>query len=99
MSHPRDRHFDTNLTVFFVAELPWMRANEDDPQFAAWQAWAENRTETPPPADVWRKLDPGALALMRRALLPDPTRRLTLQAMIDHSWFTDKEDEHVRPRG
>lgn len=76
-----------------------MRASEEDPQFAAWQAWTEQRTEAPPPADVWRKLDRGALALMRRALLPDPARRLTLQAMLDHSWFTDDEDEHARPRG
>ncbi|CAH2107888.1 unnamed protein product [Euphydryas editha] len=86
------------LLAMLAGELPWMRASEEDRQFSEWGAWAAKRADTAAPAGVWRKLDKGALALMRRALHPDPARRLTLQATIEHRWFNDNEHEPARPR-
>lgn len=73
-----------------VTELPWERAAADDPRYAAWARGDAS-------AGPWRKLEPGALELMRRVLRGDPARRATLDELRDEPWSA--RDERLAVRG
>ncbi|KAH9642109.1 hypothetical protein HF086_007229 [Spodoptera exigua] len=77
-------------------ELPWERACPSDARFAAWSTWWEANYgdagaqpacgAAAPPSGPWRKLSGGALALLRRGLAPDPSRRAALAALRAAPW-------------
>ncbi|XP_022814414.1 serine/threonine-protein kinase Chk1-like [Spodoptera litura] len=76
------------LLAMLAGELPWERACPSDARFAAWSAWWEANCADagPPPAGPWRKLSGAALALVRRALAPDASRRAGLSALKAATW-------------
>ncbi|CAH0714048.1 unnamed protein product, partial [Brenthis ino] len=86
------------LLAMLAGELPWERASEDDPRYAAWHAWCAAPGTSSAPAGVWRKLGAGALALLRRALQPDASRRATLDMLLADRWLaqSDTKPDHQR---
>ncbi|OWR49255.1 Serine/threonine-protein kinase grp [Danaus plexippus plexippus] len=77
------------LLAMLAGELPWERAAADDPRYAAWARGDAS-------AGPWRKLEPGALELMRRVLRGDPARRATLDELRDEPWSARDERLAVR---
>ncbi|XP_041988417.1 serine/threonine-protein kinase Chk1 isoform X1 [Aricia agestis] len=77
------------LLAMLAGELPWERASSDDLRYASWCAWAEGGAG--PPCGIWKKLSPGALALLRCALRPEPARRAPLDQLIQHPWLGPHE--------
>ncbi|CAG9578052.1 unnamed protein product [Danaus chrysippus] len=67
-----------------VTELPWERAAADDPRYASWARGDSS-------AGPWRKLEPGALELMRRALVAAPARRANLEQLREEPWSARDE--------
>jgi serine/threonine-protein kinase Chk1 len=65
-------------------ELPW-----DQPSLGCkeYLAWKENKYTTLTP---WSKLDTLTLSLIRKILVPNPEKRLTLDKIQKHKWCLEK---------
>lgn len=87
-----------DLIICMFEELPWERACSSDARFAAWSAWWEAGAGAAPPGP-WRKLSAAALALVRRALAPDASRRAGLSALKAAAWARARlwPGESLRP--
>ncbi|KAL0880543.1 hypothetical protein ABMA27_001780 [Loxostege sticticalis] len=77
------------LLAMLAGELPWERAHATDARFAAWCACAAGAGALPAP---FRKLPPDALALLQRALQPQPEARPGLQRLLRMRWLAPKEE-------
>ncbi|XP_049868166.1 serine/threonine-protein kinase Chk1 [Pectinophora gossypiella] len=78
------------LLAMLVGELPWERATESEPRYAAWSAWAgAGEAAGPPPPGAWRRVAPAALRWLRRALQPAPERRARLADLLLDRWMHD----------
>lgn len=84
----------TRLQRGVYAELPWERAGEDEPRFAAWKAWVGGGSGAAP-VGAWRRLRPGALELVRRALQTEPARRAQLAELERETWLREPTKERV----
>ncbi|XP_032515254.2 LOW QUALITY PROTEIN: serine/threonine-protein kinase grp [Danaus plexippus] len=76
------------LLAMLAGELPWERARRRP---ALRCLGARDASAGP-----WRKLEPGALELMRRVLRGDPARRATLDELRDEPWSARDERLAVR---
>ncbi|KAJ8721758.1 hypothetical protein PYW07_002533 [Mythimna separata] len=80
------------LLAMLAGELPWERACESDARYAAWSAAGGGAA----PGGPWRKLSAAALALLRRALQPDATRRATLATLLELPWSREPAEVAAR---
>lgn len=70
----------TKIQIRF-AELPWDKPATDSNPYVKWKS--NDRWTTIMP---WRKVDTLALSLLRKILDPNPTKRVTLEAVVEHKW-------------
>ncbi|CAG9113595.1 unnamed protein product [Plutella xylostella] len=75
------------LVAMLAGELPWEKAHTACANYAAWLSGGGARP--------WGKLDTRALALVKRALQPEPTRRYTLDQLMRHPWTTASGADEV----
>jgi hypothetical protein len=77
----------------FIAELPWDQPTGDCKEYAAWKD-GKAVHQTP-----WSKLDPLALSLVRKILVPLPSGRLDIKQIRAHRWcnkYFDKLGKYIR---
>ena len=64
-------------------QLPWDKPTPDCPQYGAWKECQITRLP-------WTKIDTLALSLLRKLLMPIPSKRYTIAQIKNHQWFLKK---------
>lgn len=73
------------LVAMLTGELPWDQATPDQKDF---QIWKDQEYEKAP--RTWKRVDNLPLALLRKILLPHPSRRYTMSQIQNHIWCKKK---------
>ncbi|XP_048588544.1 serine/threonine-protein kinase Chk1 isoform X2 [Nematostella vectensis] len=68
------------LVAMLAGELPW---DEPSPRNREYLAWIENKINRTP----WVKIDPQPLALLKKILLANPSKRCTIPLIKADRWF------------
>ena len=71
------------LFVLLAGNTPW-----DVPEMGQYEFWDYVNSEGRPKDELWHKIPPDALSLVRGMLKVDPTERFTLDDVRKHPWFT-----------
>jgi len=71
------------LVTMLAGELPWDKPTPDCPQYGAWKECQITRLP-------WTKIDTLALSLLRKLLMPIPSKRYTIAQIKNHQWFLKK---------
>lgn len=69
----------------FVLELPWEMPSDDDEDYKLWKT-TDYANHSP-----WCKLDTLALSLVRKILIPTPSKRYDIQKIRSHHWFNQSK--------
>jgi len=81
------------LVAMLTGELPWDKPLQDQVEYMNWK---DNKYSV----DPWRKIDNLPLSLLRKVLMPHPSRRYKLDQIQNHIWvkkkFKDAENGLVR---
>ena len=84
------------LVAMLTGELPWDQATPDQHDF---QIWKDQEYEKAP--RTWKRVDNLPLALLRKILLPHPSRRYTMVQIQNHIWckkkFRDTDGKLLEP--
>ncbi|KAJ6647030.1 Serine/threonine-protein kinase grp, partial [Pseudolycoriella hygida] len=73
------------LVAMLSGDLPWDIPASDSAPYIKWKSndlWTA--------ALPWRKVDTLALSLLRKTLDPNPSKRLSLDAVVEHKWCNMK---------
>jgi len=62
-------------------ELPWEMPSGDDEDYKLWKT-TDYASHSP-----WCKLDTLALSLVRKILIPTPSKRYNISQIQSHNWF------------
>ncbi len=81
------------LFVLLVGNTPWDQPDERSYEF---QEYA--RTNGRPDDELWQKLPPATLSLLRGMMKIDPKTRFSLEEIRRHPWFTRK-NKYLSPDG
>ena len=71
------------LTAMLTGELPWDKPTSDE---APYNSWKDANYQRPP----WSKVDNVPLSLLRKVLMPVPSKRYTLTQIKNHVWLKKK---------
>ena len=71
------------LVAMLAGELPWDKPTPDCPHYAAWKECQITRLP-------WTKIDTLALSLLRKLLMPIPSKRYTISQIKNHQWCNKK---------
>lgn len=71
------------LVAMLTGELPWDKPTSDQPEYCNWKDGKYS-------ADPWRKIDNLPLSLLRKILMPLPSRRYKLEQILNHIWVKKK---------
>jgi len=93
------------LVAMLSGELPWSKPSTDSPRYVIWKS--NNHWTAMMP---WQKIDTLALSLLRKALDPNPSKRIKLDTLVQHKWcnlkFENSDyqrnqdcDDSTEPRG
>ena len=74
------------LVAMLTGELPWDKPTSDQPEYCNWKDGKYS-------ADPWRKIDNLPLSLLRKILMPLPSRRYKLEQILNHIWVKRKLKE------
>ena len=72
------------LVAMLRGELAWDRPTHDQHEYMLWKDMQHEKSR------IWRKIDNLVLSLLRKVLLPHPSRRYTLKQIKNHLWCTKK---------
>ncbi|KAM9299276.1 serine/threonine-protein kinase Chk1 [Gastrophryne carolinensis] len=70
------------LTAMLAGELPWDQPSDTCQEYCDWK-------ESKHYLNPWKKIDSAPLALLRKILLEDPSRRITIPDIKKDRWVTD----------
>ncbi|XP_015371287.1 PREDICTED: serine/threonine-protein kinase grp isoform X2 [Diuraphis noxia] len=70
------------LVSMLAGELPWEMPSVDDEDYKLWKT-TDYASHSP-----WCKLDTLALSLVRKILIPTPSKRYDISQIQSHQWFT-----------
>jgi len=83
------------LVAMLRGELAWDRPTADQPEFHLWKELQYEKSR------IWKKIDNLVLSLLRKVLLPHPSRRYTLTQIKNHIWckkkFRDADGKLLEP--
>ena len=65
------------LVAMLTGELPWDKPTSDQPEYNNWKDGKYN-------VDPWKKIDNLPLSLLRKVLMPLPSRRYKLDQIQNH---------------
>jgi len=71
------------LVAMLTGELPWDKPTSDQVEYNNWKDLKYS-------VDPWRKIDNLPLSLLRKVLMPLPSRRYKLEQVQNHIWFKKK---------
>jgi len=71
------------LTAMLTGELPWDKPTSDE---VPYNSWKDANYQRPP----WSKVDNVPLSLLRKVLMPVPSKRYTLTQIKNHVWLKKK---------
>ncbi|XP_023345296.1 serine/threonine-protein kinase grp [Eurytemora carolleeae] len=71
------------LVAMLTGELPWDKPTPDQKEYMNWK---DQRLELNP----WKKIDHLPLSLLRKVLMPHPSRRYKLEQIQNHVWSKKK---------
>ena len=71
------------LVAMLTGELPWDKPTSDQPEYNTWKDGKYN-------VDPWKKIDNLPLSLLRKVLMPLPSRRYKLDQIRNHIWVKKK---------
>jgi len=71
------------LVAMLTGELPWDKPSTDQVEYMNWK---DQKLDVNP----WRKIDNLPLSLLRKILMPSPSRRFTLAQIKNHVWVSKK---------
>ena len=74
------------LVAMLTGELPWDKPTSDQPEYCNWKDGKYS-------ADPWKKIDNLPLSLLRKILMPLPSRRYKLDQILNHIWVKKKLKE------
>jgi len=81
------------LVAMLTGELPWDKPTSDQIEYTNWKDGKYN-------SDPWKKIDNLSLSLLRKILMPIPSRRYKLDQIQNHIWvkkkFKDTDDGLTR---
>ncbi|KAG5675168.1 hypothetical protein PVAND_005093 [Polypedilum vanderplanki] len=80
------------LVTMLGGELPWDSPTNGDRQYLLWK---ENQATTLTP---WTKFDALSLSFLKKILVPNPEKRLTLEKMKQHKWCQNQGSTTGRSR-
>ncbi|XP_050539680.1 serine/threonine-protein kinase grp isoform X3 [Daktulosphaira vitifoliae] len=69
------------LVSMLAGELPWETPSDDEVEYKIWKT-TDYANHSP-----WCKLDTLALSLVRKILIPTPSRRYDISKICSHRWF------------
>lgn len=73
------------IYLFVFLELPWEMPSDDDEDYKLWKT-TDYANHSP-----WCKLDTLALSLVRKILIPTPSKRYDISKIRSHHWFTSSK--------
>lgn len=73
------------LVAMLSGELPWDQPTLDQREYVAWKDQETERCPGP-----WKRIDNLPLSLLKKILAPSPSKRYTMQQIINHLWFKMK---------
>jgi len=83
------------LVAMLRGELAWDRPTPDQHEYLLWKELQYEKSR------IWKKIDNLVLSLLRKVLLPHPSRRYTLSQIKNHLWckkkFRDAEGKLLEP--
>jgi len=71
------------LVAMLTGELPWDKASVDQVEYMNWK---DQKLDVNP----WKKIDNLPLSLLRKVLMPHPSRRYKLEQIQNHVWVKKK---------
>jgi len=71
------------LVAMLTGELPWDKPTSDQVEYCNWKDGKYS-------ADPWKKIDNLPLSLLRKILMPLPSRRYKLDQILNHIWVKKK---------
>ena len=71
------------LVAMLTGELPWDKATPDQVEYMNWK---DQKLAVSP----WKKIDNLPLSLLRKVLMPHPSRRYKLDQILNHVWVKKK---------
>lgn len=75
------------LVALLGGELPWDKPAASCPEY---KGWKDCKITVSP----WSKLDNVVLSLIRKVLMPNPTKRYTIEQIKNHQWMR----KHLKPK-
>jgi len=76
------------LVAMLTGELPWDKPTPDQIEYMNWK---DQKLDVNP----WKKIDNLPLSLLRKILMPHPSRRLKLEQIKNHVWVKKKFKDSV----
>ena len=71
------------LVAMLTGELPWDKATSDQAEYTSWKDGTYN-------IDPWKKVDNLPLSLLRKVLMPHPSKRYKMDQIKNHIWVKKK---------
>ena len=71
------------LVAMLTGELPWDKATSDQAEYTSWKDGTYN-------IDPWKKVDNLPLSLLRKVLMPLPSKRYKMDQIKNHIWVKKK---------
>jgi len=80
------------LVTMLTGELPWDKPTSDQPEYMIWK---DQHLDNNP----WNKIDHLPQSLLRKILMPHPSRRFKIEQIKNHVWLKKKFKEHAENNG